>query len=543
MYCFLIFSDINIKKELFSVTNRYQKYYMKESFFRTKWHKFKKYEILNNQIVPAKDSEYITYDPIQQNLDFKNKKKKSIIEDLLLMYEIEDDKLAKKELLKFAHKWGLPGSLMHECNEIIMHPMYLPFTYKDEQINEKDKKDKKKEKINLLFDHNKRKYNPSKKVKYIVHNFKYEKYLSYSGDVLHESESDKLGKSKDIYLNPFKAELDLKDPTNLKWPVSNFVHLCPQQIVYKFYNGKWIISSNFFTVSKINKDAIPGEIINKDNIKNKKDYKTPGYIKNILSTANIATLKQKQIDDEEGENYKRFIPFNGMNYKKINRDNKKIEDFVNHPIGFLEYFPFIRSKLWINNKNFFKDKDLAHKTERVFWPMPGTEKFFREYGETHIHDLYIQVKLITKMILEEIEKIKLKMNSKKEEQSLFNKIENRIRKLTNTAVPTFEFVGGKMRYYLHHPSLYSTIGHIILNDYMGDYYPRECKSCGTPYTPSRKEQKWCHDNCGRYERKKKSLKLKKKIEKKYLEKKISKQKYNQLIKERSIRSGRKLVNF
>ena len=147
------------------------------------------------------------------------------------------------------------------------------------------------------------------------------------------------------------------------------------------------------------------------------------------------------------------------------------------------------------------------------------------------------------MILEEIEKIKLKMNSKKEEQSLFNKIENRIRKLTNTAVPTFEFVGGKMRYYLHHPSLYSTIGHIILNDYMGDYYPRECKSCGTPYTPSRKAQKWCHDNCGRYERKKKSLKLKKKIEKKYLEKKISKQKYNQLIKERSIRSGRKLVNF
>ncbi len=233
---------------------------MIEKQLKSKWYKFSDYEVIGDTIVPTKDAKLIMYDPIAESQKLKNKKSAPIYKDILDIYDIKDIRESDNAWLKFAKKWGLPGNLLNEIDEIILHPQYLPFD--NYQMKE------------AIKDH----YTPweNKKVVYEVHNFSYH-FKKAERTIKRATEKNKknLGKYYSIRMNFFSHALNKNDPNDLTWPPSNKVHLCQQQIIYKYRNGKWEFTTHFFQVKKLNKQAKTGDIIPKENIKGK--YFEPGY--------------------------------------------------------------------------------------------------------------------------------------------------------------------------------------------------------------------------------------------------------------------------
>ena len=85
----------------------------------------------------------IHYDPIAESEKFK--KSSNTVYDQI--YKIkENNQTDLKEWLRFAKKWGLPCTLLHNVDEIILAPRYLAFqnsqipeTVRDHLINKMDK--------------------------------------------------------------------------------------------------------------------------------------------------------------------------------------------------------------------------------------------------------------------------------------------------------------------------------------------------------------------------------------------------------------------
>ena len=148
---------------------------------------------------------------------------------------------------------------------------------------------------------------------------------------------------------------------------------------------------------------------------------------------------------------------------------------------------------------------------KYFWPMPSTEKFFRNYGEFEIATLATEVYQIINLIEHFNEKHRGNILKNDKGKATLNNIERLIRRLTHSAVPTIEY-DKKLEFYLHHPNLYSVIGQILVKDFTGAKSPRRCANdnCREWMVKFRNnDQKYCNDRCGSASRTRKSRKYKK----------------------------------
>ena len=485
---------------------------MTEKLLKSQWYKFSDYEVIGNTIIPTKDSKLITYDPISESEELKSKKSAPIYKDILDIHEIKGFDKSINAWLKFAKKWGLPCNLLNKIDEIILHPQYLPFSnFKMTEVTR---------------DH----ITPweNKEVKYKTHNFSYE--IQKHGKVntissATEKNKKNLGKNYLVKLNSFSHALNKNDPNDLTWPPSNKVHLCPQQLIYKYRNGKWEFTTNFFEVKKIEKNAKPGDIISKDNIKGK--YLEPGYF--ILTEDNreqgeVITI---EIDKTYGDLEKNFVPFyKGKIFYK--HDNKKIVSRIETDGEFTDRFPRICEIL-----DSYSEKEYAENIEMYMWPFPGNENFNKNFGQdiNSLNTYATEIWYIFKLLKDANDMALAYENNQKKELSdnqyniIYSSVEKFLRQYTSKVTHTFTLTKNK-QYFMYAPSLASYIGQIILQDISSSFSPRYCLRCERPiFNPSRVDQIWCSDTCGNAQRVDNYRKIKK-LENLLKSKKISKKEFN-----------------
>tara|TARA_B100001057_G_scaffold500556_1_gene616299 strand:+ start:1928 stop:3472 length:1545 start_codon:yes stop_codon:yes gene_type:complete len=487
---------------------------MSETIFRTKWYRFSDYEMINGSITPKKNSKIITYDPFYENSEIRKRTnkikkypRKSIYDTLLEInnFDYTTEEELNSLLINFTKTWGLLGSLIHNYTEIKLHPMYLPFYTEGLSFNEKSGDAFVK---GLIYDHYHRPYDYNLGRNYIIHNCvpaKREGIFS-----LHINSAYLYGQ--------YQTEYNEKDPTDLNWPKNrNYVHICPQQLSYKLINGRWQVNSRFLTLKKINLKAKQGDLVDTNEIKNIEHFDKPGWTeKFIYPYGNL----------QEGES---SFPFKDENYKQSSKFDSK--EYA--PTNFILNFPRIRDVMEKKTKGKHNNA-LASLVEKYFWPMPGTEKFFRNYGEGSLETFAEDIVRLKK---DWFDLKKEELNNKKISEANLQRIrsltEQKLRRFTGGSVPTIEFdKNNKSQYYYHHPSLISIIGHMITQTYFGPNAPRRCPVCDTEVTKiATAKTIWCNGSeCGNRLRKAKFDALKKnkayqKLKKDYAGKKITKKQF------------------
>ena len=476
---------------------------MSERLFKTNWVKFSDYEISYGRIKPKKGSKMIHYDPIAESEKFK--KSSNTVYDQI--YKIkEKNQTDLKEWLRFAKKWGLPNTLLHNVDEIILAPRYLPF--QNSQIPD------------VVKDHITRK---TGKVNFVVHNFEYE-VTKLNSKIQWVSEKNKklLNKYRVQKVNYFESDLNPNDPTDLNWPYSNVVHLCPQQLIYKYFNGKWEIRTNFLTVKKLNKKAKPGDIIDKNNVIDR--YLTPGYFK-ITDSINEDNDEIETLSVSISSTGKRkFNPFYLGKHFISNYRNIDIKTIYDYPDEFTKYFPGMLQDETSEEKH-------ARNIEEFFWPFPDSEKFHRNYAEevSELMKLAIDIKMFFLILKDTNKKIRLLKNKNEKKYSIqynniYQNLEKSLIKFTSRLLLTFS-KDEERKYSIYSPSLIGYIGHIILQDITSKYSPRFCVECERLISnPAKPDSPYCDDStCGnrhRVRRTRKKAKLKKLLDKKEISKKV-----------------------
>ena len=504
---------------------------MTETIFRTKWYRFSDYEIIDGIITPKENAKIDDYDPFFENSEIrkrtnkiKKNPKKSIYDSLLEIYNFNytTEEELNSLLIDFTKKWGLLGDLIHDYTEIKLHPMYLPFYTEDLSFNTKSGDDFVK---GLVYDHYYRPYDYTLGRKYIVHNCTPVKNV-FNFPIA----------SAYLY-GQYQSEYNEKDPTDLNWPKErNYIHVCPQQLSYKFINGRWQVNSTFLTLKKINYKAKQGDLVDTNEIKNIEHFDEPGYTKKFTNPyGNL----------QEGE---RTYAFKNENY--LWSPEQLSNEYVPTDIEiarseFILFFPRIREAM--EKKANGKKNVLTNLVKEYFWPMPGTKKFFRNYGE---RDLMIFADKIVKLKKDWFDLKKEELNNKKISEANLQRIrsltEQKLRRITSGSVPTIEFdKNNKSQYYYHHPSLISIIGHMITQTYFGPNSPRRCPVCDIEITNIATAKRiWCNGSeCGNRLRKAKFDALKKnkayqKLKKDYAEKKITKKQFEK--KKKSINEKTKM---
>lgn len=456
----------------------------KKSIFSASWVRASEYELISNvYIQPKKGATFEEYDPIfENNLKIKNKSPE-IFSELMSIHEEKNHNQQIRLIMNFVNNWGLPGTLLHDVDEIVLHPCFL-----NTQWDLKSKKNK-VSKFNL--------FNPTKH--FVRENTVFTEYeddnlkLGDKEKIFHESLMSRLSWSINQEDFPASVTQSLSDG------LSNKDTFYAQQVKYKRINGKWRIFVRYLDVKNLNKNVKPFEIVDPKEIIG--TYEEPGFyftpreqqtFEKILVENNplsviqdflpqkrkFKSFKKRKFKyltgsslekDERG--YERVIlseknrdPLNGYDFSEGYSDTNDSDTGM----CFLDAFSKIRYNFKSNN-----EEEEQTKNNEFFWPMPETPYFNRSYGE-YIHQIISLSDQVSTMFKRFDDFMNFFSFGDKENEDAFNStIETFVSKLS----PKMEIINGVKQFKLSSPSLIGYIGFIINDNLTSDLHARKCQFC------------------------------------------------------------------